>query len=605
MMFSIVLIFITLFFIAFIVMHFQIFDFKSRFVTAIINVLLLVGVNASIITSFKSIFLVPILGIIIIGLYLRKNTLNFNFSHWKSTLVISSFVSLIFLVLFFRKDELLIPSEDYLFWIRVGLFNQRFGVENINVFYNLIDSSYTGADLYHHFEFWLMNLGSILNRQNASLNLFFFSYPLGIIICCEGIKELIISFYPEFSNKFVLIHISIFFLIVGFLFFMQPWDTFNYYLGINNLPISGMGFIWRGLKMIYVLNIVIALFLYLKTTNFDTFITVLLVSFFYIPVFPIVILTVFIWMFYMHFYVFRTTYSNFFILIYFSLGTVLFYLFFGNHGGTTVSNFSLVEWLNIDVWVKYMPAILMKVLLIPIFGFFPFFLLILKRRKYILSLKPALFITILYIICISVWCLFVNNVDANQAFLLLFGGIIPAVILFSTWNLIFIKKKLVMGFFLIALYLLPGVIDAMNFNSPIKRDSASTIQFINQLNSKRLLYLPEKAELNSIYDFNERVYTGVNQFILYNTSIDLISVSASFKGNNIGMNASTSRMYNFYKQNSPYYKECGYVEFSSQCFVNFLKKSKIDIICTRNKDLNIKGWSKSFENLDYSFYELN
>ncbi len=605
MMFSILFIFISLFFIAFVVMHLQVFNFQSRFLTAIINILLIVGIYASIITSFKSIFLVPICGIIIIGLYLRKKKLKFNFLQWESTLLIASFVSLIFLVLFFRKDELLIPSEDYLFWIRVGLVNQRIGVENINVFYNLIDSSYKGADLYHHFEFWLMNFGSLLNRQDASLNLFFFSYPLGIIICCEGVKELIISFYPKLSNKFVLIHNSIFFLIVGFLFFMQPWDTFNYYLGINNLPISGMGSIWRGLKMIYVLNIVIALFLYLKTTNFDTFITLLLVSFFYIPVLPIVILTVFIWMFYMHFYVFRMTYSNFFILIYFSLGTILFYLFFGNHGGTTVSNFSFMEWLNIDVWVKYMPAILMKVLLIPIVGFFPFFLLILKRRKDICSIKTTLFIALLYIICISVWCLFVNNVDANQAFLLLFGGIIPAVILFSTWNLIFIKRKLVMGFFLIALYLIPGVIDAMNFNSPIKRDSASTIQFINQLDSKRLLYLPEKAELNSIYDFNEKVYTGVNQFILYNTSIDLISVSASYEGNNVGMNTSTLRMYNFYKQSSPYYKQCGCVDLSSQCFVDFLKKSKIDIICTRKVDLNIKGWSKSFENLDYSFYELN
>lgn len=310
MIFSILFIFISLFFIAFVVMHLQVFNFQSRFLTAIINILLIVGIYASIITSFKSIFLVPICGIIIIGLYLRKKKLKFNFLQWESTLLIASFVSLIFLVLFFRKDELLIPSEDYLFWIRVGLFNQRFGVENINVFYNLIDSSYKGADLYHHFEFWLMNFGSLLNGQNASLNLFFFSYPLGVIICCEGIKELIISFYPEFSNKFVLIHNSIFFLIVGFLFFMQPWDTFNYYLGINNLPISGMGSIWRGLKMIYVLNIVIALFLYLKTTNFDTFITVLLVSFFYIPVLPIVILTVFIWMFYIHFYVFRMTYST-------------------------------------------------------------------------------------------------------------------------------------------------------------------------------------------------------------------------------------------------------------------------------------------------------
>lgn len=602
MIFPLLQVVTTLFIVAFLVLHIKFFNFSTRFTNSLTNFLLLVGGYALFMTQLKSIFIIPIIGIVVTGIIFKKITLNFTFHQWKSSLLIISFISLLFLLLYIRNNELLILHEDYLFWIRAGVTNQKFGVENINVFYNTIDSSYQKADLYHHLELWAMNLGSTLNGQNSSLNLFFFAYPFAAIISCLGLNELFLNLYPDLFKKPIFVIYSSLFLIVGFLFFLHLWDTFKYYFGLQSMPISGMGLAWKGLRMMYLLNIVVALFLYLKTPTSDTFQSLLFVSFFYLPVFPILILALFLWWIYLHFSGVKTAIIDFVILIGLACGTMFFYVFYGSHAGTTVSGFSLIEWLKIDNWLKFSPAIIMKAVVIPLVGLSPFFLIILRKRLDLLNSKIFHFIVLLYLICIGVWGIFVKNVDANQAFLLIFGGIIPLAILFAIWNLIFIRKSL-FGLFLVFIYLVPGIMDAINFKSPVKKELASTITFIAQLGQGKLLYLPEKSELNSVYDFNERVYTGMNQFILYNSKVDLISVSASIEGDNKKINSSTLGMYNFYKQNSPYYKQCGYVDLTSKCFTDFLIKHKIYIICTKKTNLHINGWYKKFENSDYCFYE--
>jgi hypothetical protein len=62
-------------------------------------------------------------------------------------------------------------------------------------------------------------------------------------------------------------------------------------------------------------------------------------------------------------------------------------------------------------------------------------------------------------------------------------------------------------------------------------------------------------------------------------------------------------MYNAYRGISPYYKECGYFDISSKCFKDYIKKNKIDIICTKKKSIHFDGWVKDFENSDYIFYK--
>ena len=38
-------------------------------------------------------------------------------------------------------------------------------------------------------------------------------------------------------------------------------------------------------------------------------------------------------------------------------------------------------------------------------------------------------------------------------------------------------------------------------------------------------------------------------------------------------------------------------------FAKIYQNNKIDVICTPNKEINISGWKKAFENSDYNFYE--
>jgi hypothetical protein len=366
------------------------------------------------------------------------------------------------------------------------------------------------------------------------------------------------------------------------------------------MPISGMGLAWGSIKMIFLIIIVIALFLYLQNPNSDRFITLLFTSFFYLPVLPILMLTLFIWWCYLYFSGSKTEFKDIVILIALSIGFILYYFVNGNHGGTTVSGFSIKEWFTLSNWIKYCPAIAMKTILIPIFGFLPLCFFI-PSKKVRVS-KPFLFIILLYSICIAVWAAFIKNIDANQAFLLFFGAILPLLMLFFIWNLIFIKRSPILGFFLVFIYIIPGIIHASKYDSQIKKDQVSTINYIQKHDNTRILYIPENAELNSVYDYNERVYTGMNQFILYNSKIDLISVAASFDGNYLKNNA--LEMYTFYRDISPYYRQCGYFDDSSKCFKDFIKNFKIDIICTKNKEMNIEGWKKDFENSDYSFYKI-
>jgi len=597
---SILFIFFTLLIVSFIAIHIQIFDFSSKFTSVIANVLLIFGGYALFVTGMKSIFIVPIAGLFIVGIILRKIKLDFRFFEWRSTLLFVGVISFFSFIFYFRNNELLLPHEDSLFWIRVGLSNQKFGVENINVFYNLFNTSYHKADLYHYIEIWAMNLGSLINHQDAASNLFFFAYPMGIIISCIGIKELLLVLFPNKFEKPIFINFSVLFFVIGFMFFSNIWDTVIDFVGIGSLPISGMSFVGVG-KITFVSIIVIAIFLFIINPNSNTFISLLFTSFFYPPILPIVMLAVFLWCMYLNFSGAKLLSVYFFILIFLSLGFILFYTFFGNHSGSTISGFSLKEWLTISGWLKYLPAIIMKTFLIPLLCFSPILLSIIKKKVDISITKPTLFIVLLYFICLAVWAVFVKNVDANQAFLLLFGGILPSIMLYSIWNLIFIRRN-VFGLFLGLIYILPGIVNGINLKSPVKKESISTVSFVKHLKNSRILFLTRKSDLNSIYNFNEKVYTGVNQFILYNPTIDLISVASSTIGDSKRINSSSIEMYNFYRDNSPYYKECGYVDITSKCFRNFLKKYKIDVICTKKMDVKILGWHKVLNNSEYFFY---
>ena len=168
----------------------------------------------------------------------------------------------------------------------------------------------------------------------------------------------------------------------------------------------------------------------------------------------------------------------------------------------------------------------MKVFIIPIISFLPIHYLIYKNRGKDQIKESLLLIFLLYLVSVVVVAVFIKNIDAYQAFTLVFGGILTLSMLFTIWYLTFIKKSF-WGFFFIFIFLVPGIYDTINYKTEVKKDLISTIQYIKNNRGNRILYLPNNSELNSVFHFNEKVYTGINQFILYNSKIDLMSIAAA------------------------------------------------------------------------------
>jgi hypothetical protein len=194
----------SFFVISFVLLHIKIIDFKSDFSNAIVNFLLIIGGYSLYVTNFKTIFLLPVLLILVRCIFLKQIKFIFSIKNWKVSLTIISIVTFVFVLLFWRFKQLFITHEDYLFWIRVGIMNQKLGLENINVFYNLLDSKYNGIDFYHFLELWCMDFGNIINGQSHALNLFLFAYPITSIISCFGIRELFVLYFNLKTKKIFL-----------------------------------------------------------------------------------------------------------------------------------------------------------------------------------------------------------------------------------------------------------------------------------------------------------------------------------------------------------------------------------------------------------------
>jgi hypothetical protein len=245
----------------------------------------------------------------------------------------------------------------------------------------------------------------------------------------------------------------------------------------------------------------------------------------------------------------------------------------------------------------------MKTFVISAFGFLPVLLLGFTNRHIVKS-KTVQFLGFLLPICIGVWIIFAKNIDANQSFLLLFGSILPMLALIIIWQLVFIKKRIYLGALFMLIYVYPELIKAYSFKSSIVEDTPETKEFVQNLGKNdRLLFLPNGTDLNIVYDFNERVYTGVNQFVLHNPKVVIFSLAGAMKTNTSIFNPSSYIMYQFYRDISPYYKECGYFDITSPCFYTFLKKYHISVICSKNKKLQLTGWKRVTNDTGYYFYK--
>jgi hypothetical protein len=202
-----------------------------------------------------------------------------------------------------------------------------------------------------------------------------------------------------------------------------------------------------------------------------------------------------------------------------------------------------------------------------------------------------------------VWVVFAKNLDAKQPFFLLIGSILFLISLFGILFL-FNYQRRVVGLLIFFALISPGLLKAFYFQNPIKKIDAKTISFLNMIGKKRILYLPNSDEIKNIFNRNERVYTGINSFILQNDSLELMSISASFYIDTLNLNKSIVNSYQFLKNNSPYYNLCGDYKISNaDCFNRFVKNYNIDYVCTRYDNPLDSNWKNVFASDYYNFYK--
>lgn len=586
-----------------VIVHLRIVDIDSQPGSIIINFLTLSGIYAVWTTKFYSIFTVALLLIFTWAIYENKLKVSFNLSQIKTTIGITAVNIVIFVALFFRTGRLLIPHDDYLFYARVAVSNKKWAVENTGTFYNWLSDSYPRNEVYHYLELWTASLGKTLNGQSINLNLFFFAYLLAAVIAGIFLLEFIDKYNPKITRTKAIALLLVFY-IPGLMFFSHPWDTITQNLLHAKVAISGMNGIWMGLKKWYIIIPVVTLLLYAKEKAFDKCVIMTISGFIYLPLMPIIVISMTIW------YMVQMLKGDLgyirnmvFVLI---TGTLigLFYTVIGKSGSVAVGT-TILDWLYMDHWTNRAPAIILKVIIAPVISLLPILLIVLitkaaRFRIYPTKIAPYI---IIYFVCILFWMMFSMNIDANQSFLLVFGAMIPIIIILGLTK-IFMAEYKIATLILVAIYYCPGILSAMTSQDNNMTLTPDERIQLKKYTNDRILYIPDNDELNSVYAYNERVYTGANSLQVYSDDLELASVASSIYCDTSNMNEIELYMYRHYRDMSPYYKKCGVYKVEDSCLLEFTRERKIQIICAISDNVIPDNCRMMGRIKDYKFFKI-
>jgi hypothetical protein len=360
---------------------------------------------------------------------------------------------------------------------------------------------------------------------------------------------------------------------------------------------------WQGFKSCFVTLAALPLFMFSITNNKYWLYSLSFSGFIYPPVLPILFLTAgMTWV--LDF--FRKKELSILALASLLGSGILFVVFYkltGN-GGVTVSGFAPSEWLTPAKWFRYLPAMMMKSFFIPVVAICPVLIYLFtscnKRQLKVKTLIPVVF---MYLVCMAVWMAFIKNIDANQSFLLLFTpvvGLSVGLLIILFW----IKKRFILVLALSLLFMVPELIEAFSHNSPVSSTGVKTSAFLKKVGSASILYITAPNELHNVYQFNERVYTGIDHFILDNPSLNLFSTVAASITDTTKFNPITLSMYQTYRAWSPYFKVCNYVNPFDDCFEKWVELHEIQYICARPQTKMSPNWIPVSVDSDYIFYHL-
>lgn len=595
---------VILFFIAFslLLLQLKIFTIESDFSHFMINFLLLISVYSIIATEFKTINILLVALFIFFVVFKKKWEFKIVSKGLTENLALILGVAIFFVLFYNVEGKYFIPHEDYLFYSRLSLDNLLYKKETLGAIYNTYNYRST-LDVYHFFELWTAAFGKQINHQNITVNLFFFSYPIATVMSLVGIKEMINFWFPNTKKSSIIAYALCIFL-CGFFFISQPWDSVIYLFKSTGVSISDTGGLWMSPKILFVIPIIISLFIFLNKCNKENLLMLVFSCFLYFPLLPFLLLSLFLWIIIFKTHIYKA-YKIPFIIFSFSIFVLGMYfcisLFLDSSNTFKLNILNFLNWRYLSA---ILPSILLKGIFIPFIGFSPIFIityLFCKKFKFIFINYQFYFI--LYLLSFSVWVVFAKNLDAKQPFFLLIGSILFLISLFGILFLFNYQRK-VAGVLIFFTLISPGLLKAFHFQNPIKIVDAKTVSFLKMIGKKRILYLPRLDEINNIYSRNERVYTGINSFILSNDSLELLTISASYYLDTTHLNPSVINTYSIFKNHSPFFNLCGtYIDTKNDCFRQYIKNLNIDYICTNNINPLDSSWKNIFASDNYNFYK--
>jgi hypothetical protein len=580
----------------------KIFSIESDFNNFLVNFLLSIGLFSTIITYLKTINLTIVIVIILWAFLNKKWNFRFELKNIEFNFFITIIVGLFFIIFYNENGKFFIPHEDYLFYSRLSIDNLFYKKESISAPYNT-NNYISKIDFYHFFELWTASLVKQINGQNITKNLFFFSYPLATVLSLIGLKELIIYWFPAKKN-IELLGISFFIFLVGIFFISQPWDSFLFFFKIKGVSITEFGGLWMSPKVLFVIPIIISLLIFLNNQNQENLIVFIFSSFLYFPLLPILLLSITLWVIFNRAQSIKFDNSSFIIIgsLIILLALYFFNFLLSNNLHTNKSNISnLIDFGN---FTKVIPSIVLKGIIIPFVTFGSLFLLIFYACKsFKIVFKNYQLYILIYLISFSLWVVFAINIDSKQPFFLLIGSILILLSLIGILFLLNSNRKWI-GILIYLVFLFPGLLKAYYFESNLQKIDSKTASFVKNIGKKRVLYLPQVDEIKNIYSRNERVYTGINSFLIYNDSLELSTISASYYLDTTNLNKSIIYSYLILKQCSPFFNLCGNFNNSMpNCLKEYVKKYNIDYICTSYKNPLDSSWNHVFKSNYYNFYK--
>ncbi len=526
---------------------------NSVFENLLLNLLFIVSLYAVISTQLRTIYIISFVGV---PVYFYKNGFTFSFQplrHLIKTLLIANTIWVVFFITYFVLGgfEFQVPHVDFIISSRLAYYNDLFGVENTQGFYNLFSHEVTN-EIYHYFELWLMDIANFINRQGRLFNSMFLVYPLIGYVVFEGFESVVKS-----GNKIISLILLFCSLVIT-----TPYD-FIWQLSGLTLPLSAIGHIFFNLKHMLILSIAIYVLKGISEDALDNAV-VCMISLLYPLIIPVLIPALIL------FQLFRNGFkiqSVSVILVSFVMISGIFMLL--NRPGPVGIGTS--DFLNLRLPAK----ILFVGLFVPAISFCIIFLV-----DYNTSLKRRpvfIFLGIANVVALSLCYLLQQNIDANQFFTIPFCSLLVVLTTVCMYQLC-LKKY----YFYLALaclvYGAPFVYLCMNINfvKPAEklREIAQSLPV-----GEKVLYIPLKSEVTNVFDYTERMSNPINSIFLMREDLHVINIAASFKPSFKLDNATRKSMYEYSRGNSPYYKFCGeFNESDTTCLYAFSRNCQIGYI---------------------------